>query len=1206
MLFSVQAKSQANYIKQDFVKAISKNCSLIPVCIDSFSYDTIDNYSFWLNNKSIDSIITECKTDSLFAYANYFSLVQDNGTDNGPYRLDTFYIDGTPHNGLFYNIRQIADSLKVWDKDAKWTYLPIAEVIYSYNLKKNYTTQVFTSLSTSRITYINIRSRLLYSGVKFNVSGKGIYTFTTKNNITNLYDTVTVYATCAQKDTIRKVINIGTQGEVCLKSDSLFSKTKTYTKICDSNKGNVTHFLNVNCVNYTGTNAGKDTLCYMICDSLGLCDTTTIIFDVSPDTARHVGGTIIITRDVYINDSLLICGLKKPLNASKIYNDCKKQNPVAALFIIDSINYCIKIKPTKVGKDEACIIVCDANNNCDTSLIYINVLPLPKPRSDTQKIVVYINTNNTVCLDKSQLIKPIKYAKNTCPNQNTNGATFALDANYCINYSSAKVGQSCVCYVYGDSVLQDTFVLCVDFIKKTGLKKIENVKINIGDTVRYCNLLKTSITPPIKSYANFCNPPIHSSLKIDTCLTFAGLSKGKDTVCIVVCDSTLCDTTILYVTVDSISKVPRSKIVNFEIPVGDSLTYCDLLKPINFDTIFNFCPNLSGTKANITIVNNCVKIVGKVVGNETLCIVVCNKQTQLCDTTTILIKIIPKVVAPRSKTDTLYMFTSDTIKYCNFNVNGLVGPISINQFCFNTNQSINFKIDTINKCVNITSFTVTGIDTLCFILCDTLNFCDTTKLIINVLKRPTQTYKSDTITVETNRSKIYCKLLTAGITNIDTIYNYCPNSSGTNATYTLNKLTKCIEVQGVLKGVDSLCMVVCGDSICDTTFITIIVVDTLVVGNKGKKFRDSIDITKGTLSNSYCKLNPGNLSQIDTIYNICPISVNSPISFVLDTVAKCLKINGLSIGTDSICMVVCNKLKQCDTTVIYVNVIDSVIIRIKYDTITVPVGDTITYCDVLKTNFQGAIDTIKNICPNPNSPTLTYTIDDTLLCVTIIGLTPGTDSLCIVVCDKEGFCDTTILHINVIDTFKILSPTAIDDKDSTYEDMSKIIDVFQNDTLRTGVTLFGLLPGPNGRPARFGSVIVKSDGIVEYVPRSAFCGKWDTFSYYVCTFNNLCDTATVCIYVACSDDFKIYNGFSPNGDDINPTFKINGLSKKFPNNNLKIYDRWGLLVYNVDDYQNDWEGKWNGKDLPDGIYYYFLTNKDNAKECINGYLEIFR
>jgi gliding motility-associated-like protein len=1207
LLFSLSAKSQQNYIKQDFARAVSKNCNLIPVCIDSFSYDTIDNYSFWLNNKPIDSLISECRIDSLFAYANYFSLVQDNGTDNGPYRLDTFFVDGIPHHGLFYNIRQIADSLKVWDKDAKWTYLPIAEVIYSYNLKKSYTTQVFTSLSTGRVTFINIRSRLLYYGVRFNVKQKGIYSFTTRNNITNLYDTVSVYATCIKNDTIRKDIKIGEQGDICLKSDSLLSFTKTYTKFCDSKNGNATYFLDNICVKYTGVNAGKDTICYTICDTLGLCDTTTIIFDVIPDTARHIGSTTIITKDVYINDSLLICGLKKPINANKIYNDCNKINPVAAIFIIDSVNYCIKVKPTKVGKDEACIIICDDNKICDTTLIYINVLPLPVPRSDTQNIQVFINTNNTVCLDKSQLIKPIKYATNICPNQLLAGSSFTLDANFCIKYSSTKVGKSCVCYVYGDSVLQDTFVLCVTYVKKTGLKKIENIKINIGDSLRYCNLLKTSITTPIKSITNYCNKPVHASLKIDSCLTIAGITKGADTICIVVCDSLLCDTTILYVLVDSISRVPRSKIVNLEVAIGDSLTYCDLLKPINFDTIFNFCPNLSGVKSQVIIENNCIKIKGKILGNETICMVVCNKQTNLCDTTTILVKVIPNIITPRSKTDTLNLYTNDTLKYCNFNINGLVGPLTINQFCFNLNQNINFSIDTANRCVKITSFSVIGVDTLCFLVCDSLKFCDTTRLIINVLKRPTPTYKADTVYVETGRKISYCKLLTAGISTVDTIYNYCPNSSGTNATYTLNRLTKCIEITGVLKGVDSLCMVVCGDSICDTTFIYIIVTDTLVIGNRGKRFVDTINIPKGTKNYSYCKLNNGNLTQIDTIFNICPTSPNSPISYAIDTVKKCLKINGLDVGTDSICIVVCNKLKVCDTTIIYVNVLDSNVIRIKYDSVRVVVNDTIIYCDLLKTNFQGRIDTIKNICPNPNSTVSSYILDDSLYCVKIIGLAPGMDSVCIVICDVEGFCDTTIIYINVIDTFKILGPTAIDDKDSTQADVNKVIDVFKNDTLRSGVISFGLIPGPNnGKPARYGSVIVQNDGIVQYVPRQAFCGKWDTFSYYVCTFNNLCDTAVVCIYISCSDDFKIYTGFSPNNDGVNEIFRIDGLNKKFPNNNLKIYNRWGLLVLDNNDYQNDWNGKWNGKDLPDGTYFYFLTNRDNPKECLNGYLEIFR
>jgi gliding motility-associated-like protein len=75
-------------------------------------------------------------------------------------------------------------------------------------------------------------------------------------------------------------------------------------------------------------------------------------------------------------------------------------------------------------------------------------------------------------------------------------------------------------------------------------------------------------------------------------------------------------------------------------------------------------------------------------------------------------------------------------------------------------------------------------------------------------------------------------------------------------------------------------------------------------------------------------------------------------------------------------------------------------------------------------------------------------------------------------------------------------------------------------------------------------------------------------------------------------------GISPNGDGVNDTFKIKGIEISH-NNTLRIYNRWSLLVYSKNDYDNSWEGfsdnKLNVKrelGLPDGTYFYVLDFHD--------------
>ncbi|MBN8703009.1 MAG: gliding motility-associated C-terminal domain-containing protein [Bacteroidetes bacterium] len=92
-------------------------------------------------------------------------------------------------------------------------------------------------------------------------------------------------------------------------------------------------------------------------------------------------------------------------------------------------------------------------------------------------------------------------------------------------------------------------------------------------------------------------------------------------------------------------------------------------------------------------------------------------------------------------------------------------------------------------------------------------------------------------------------------------------------------------------------------------------------------------------------------------------------------------------------------------------------------------------------------------------------------------------------------------------------------------------------------------------------------------------------------------------------DIKIPDGFTPNGDGVNDAFVIVGLYA-YPNNVLKIFNRWGNLIYEIKGYQNDWDGYPNvdtpmiGKDkVPNGTYFYVLDLGDGGKGY-TGYLVI--
>ena len=81
------------------------------------------------------------------------------------------------------------------------------------------------------------------------------------------------------------------------------------------------------------------------------------------------------------------------------------------------------------------------------------------------------------------------------------------------------------------------------------------------------------------------------------------------------------------------------------------------------------------------------------------------------------------------------------------------------------------------------------------------------------------------------------------------------------------------------------------------------------------------------------------------------------------------------------------------------------------------------------------------------------------------------------------------------------------------------------------------------------------------------------------------------------------NVFSPNGDGINDVFKISGLDK-CSSYSIKIYNRWGIPIYETEKTDFSWDGKTSaGTNAEDGTYYYILTNKTTTRK---GFVTLLR
>ena len=97
-------------------------------------------------------------------------------------------------------------------------------------------------------------------------------------------------------------------------------------------------------------------------------------------------------------------------------------------------------------------------------------------------------------------------------------------------------------------------------------------------------------------------------------------------------------------------------------------------------------------------------------------------------------------------------------------------------------------------------------------------------------------------------------------------------------------------------------------------------------------------------------------------------------------------------------------------------------------------------------------------------------------------------------------------------------------------------------------------------------------------------------SLFICS-----DPITSSVAVLSLNELIIPNAISPNGDGINDNLEIIGL-EKFGSHTLEIYNRLGLKLYEINSYQNDWNGYYNGSPLPNGTYFYILYMDGDIKK----------
>lgn len=169
--------------------------------------------------------------------------------------------------------------------------------------------------------------------------------------------------------------------------------------------------------------------------------------------------------------------------------------------------------------------------------------------------------------------------------------------------------------------------------------------------------------------------------------------------------------------------------------------------------------------------------------------------------------------------------------------------------------------------------------------------------------------------------------------------------------------------------------------------------------------------------------------------------------------------------------------------------------------------------------------------------------------------------------------------------------------DVTVDDPGTVINVDDSDLCIGGIGFLNPTGGTGNYsyeyPADSLDILLTGEVYAEYA------GEYTVYIYDDCHAEGWAEV----IAVPC--EILIPNVFTPNSDGNNDAFVIEGILA-YPGSILKIYNRWGNLVYDSHSYSNNWQP--NVEEASEGTYYYTLelNLKGGDNEFYSGHFSLLR
>ena len=985
------------------------------LCLPFTFQESQNIYEVILGGVGTVNPINGCDIDSVVFYTYALLVGQGN---SGPYELDRWTCgNGQLFSGTFQDMNQLADSMNVWDPTGNWSNDPSTFTISGGSDNTDYGDIEMTHIATNIQAFINPNITGIAQGQLYDVpTVPGSYVYTINDIVNCCTDVVVVEVTPAMAitpDFTSYFTEVNNPVFLCVNTTELATTPISLESCEDPENGTVIFDSGNECLSYIPdpSYVGVDSFCVVVCDEAGICDTTfvdvtiadephslldTITFTIPQNTGTGIQCTPWQKFFSTGFDTLIVCG-----------------EPVNGILMSDGDEDCFEYTPDTdfCGRDSICLITCSDLNVCGTFTIYVDVTcdnPMPNP--DTVFVSVLVNTIlEDACVPLDELNG--QFETLAICGQPVNGTLVSNPIDQCVDYTPDLnyIGPDEFCVVVCDSnMVCDTTYFIIDVSGNTcdtTFTEIVTIESDACDEEAVL-CLPFDIVELTNEYVvtlngdqfmgNFIGCDFDTTFSYNYFTIPDQGANGPYVLDQWIIDGqsftgNFADITDLVALMNSLdsSSTWILDAMNFRIRGGNPNTdYGDIFitQPLTLGTAqLQFNENLTATRAGmfLPLGQNDVRLT-----HTSGCPIYEFNATVTCEM--VVVDTIPYII-----------MLNDTIEVCPSDI-GITDPITgvFNNCPLEAGNEASVAIDVNTGCITMIGLAVGDNDQACIEVC-TADSCSQFIFLIEVVPTCAPVFTNGDVIVTTNdcgqEQAVCLDVPFAEISDFNVEVNgaaytggFAPCAGGTainlvagsyNVLLT-NINTNCVDSVGV-------------DLVCITPDTLLNVIPVLDV--------DSICIDLTELV--------GNPTSID---NFCASSSGEMVIFEIDTIDYCLTYTGVEVGVDTACIVVCDDLGICDTTILIVEVIDDGIPPVAMMDIDTTSFNTGTIINIMVNDtVPGGIDTLY-IADNPLNGTVFVNPDLTLSYTPDIDYCDSTtpDEFSYVVCNVFG-CDTATVQVYV-------------------------------------------------------------------------------------------------------------------------------------------------------------------------------------------------